>query len=52
MENSLEELTEALDRLSEKVELQDITLKAIRDAADLLELKLDSTSKSWGNDID
>ncbi len=37
---TIEKLTEALDRLTEKVALQEMTLNVIKEAADRLEEKL------------
>lgn len=42
-----DDLTEAIDRLSEKIDMQDITLRVIKEAADRLEEKLDDAFEYW-----
>lgn len=44
-----EELEEAVDILLERAEIQEITLRTIKEAADRLEQKLDDAFEYWGD---
>jgi hypothetical protein len=44
-----QELVDAVDKLLEKAEVQEITLKVIKEAADRLEQKLDDAFEYWGD---
>jgi|Laugrespbdmm15sn_2_1035079.scaffolds.fasta_scaffold140516_2 hypothetical protein len=47
-----EELSEAVDRLLERTEVQEMTLNVIKEAADRLERKLDEAFMHWRDDND
>jgi hypothetical protein len=46
---TIEELSEAIEALSEKVAIQEMTLNVISEAADRLEEKLNEAFEAWGD---
>lgn len=46
---TIEELSNQLDDLAERVAIQEITLNVIKEAADRLEKKLDDAFEYWGD---
>jgi uncharacterized coiled-coil protein SlyX len=49
---TIEELSKAIEALSEKVAIQEMTLNVISEAADRLEEKLNEAFDSWGDSND
>jgi uncharacterized coiled-coil protein SlyX len=49
---TIEELSEAIEALSEKVAIQEMTLNVISEAADRLQQKLDEAFMLWGDSND
>jgi uncharacterized coiled-coil protein SlyX len=46
---TIEELSNQIDDLAERVAIQEITLNVIKEAADRLEQKLDDAFEYWGD---
>lgn len=46
---TIEELSNQIDDLAERIAIQEITLNVIKEAADRLEQKLDDAFEYWGD---